>query len=108
MKIDSVRILAGHDGNQRLMPLYCYAAKKKSKTLETAKLTTNTLAAMEIKKCQKNRSDHLIFFAFSLIVSPFTNIPFPLYGSGFLHILIFAANCITTSFSTPSSNMRVG
>ena len=36
--------------------------------------------------------DYLIFFAFSLMVSPLTKIPFPLYGSGFLHILIFAAN----------------
>lgn len=36
--------------------------------------------------------DHLIFFAFNLMVSSLTNIPFPLYGSGFLHILIFAAN----------------
>lgn len=36
--------------------------------------------------------DYLIFFAFSFIVSPLTKIPFPLYGSGFLHILIFAAN----------------
>ena len=36
--------------------------------------------------------DHLIFFAFSLIVSPFTKMPFPLYTSGTLHFLIFAAN----------------
>ncbi len=36
--------------------------------------------------------NHFIFFAFSLMVSSLTNIPFPLYGSGFLHILIFAAN----------------
>ena len=34
---------------------------------------------------------YLIFFAFSLIVSSFTKIPFPLYGSGFLHSLISAA-----------------
>ena len=51
---------------------------------------------------------YLIFFAFNLIVSPLTKIPFPLYGSGFLHILILAANCITTSLSHPSSKIRVG
>lgn len=52
--------------------------------------------------------DYLALLFFSLIVSLFTKIPFPLYGSGFLHIRIFAANCITTSFSGPSSNSRVG
>ncbi len=48
----------------------------------------------------------LLFF--SLIVSPLTKIPLPLYGSGTLQLLIFAANCITTSFSGPSNNKRVG
>jgi hypothetical protein len=51
---------------------------------------------------------YLIFFAFSLMVSSFTNMPFPLYGSGFRHARISAANCITTSLSIPSSNIRVG
>lgn len=37
-------------------------------------------------------SPYLILFAFNLIVSPLTKIPFPLYGSGFLHFLISAAN----------------
>jgi len=53
-------------------------------------------------------SDYLIFFAFNLIVSSLTKMPFPLYGSGFRHARISAANCITTSFSTPSSRIRVG
>ena len=35
---------------------------------------------------------HLIFFAFSVMVSPLTKMPFPLYGSGFLHMRISAAN----------------
>lgn len=48
------------------------------------------------------------FLFFSLIVSPFTKIPLPLYGSGTRHFLIFAANCMTTSFSGPSSSKRVG
>lgn len=51
---------------------------------------------------------YLIFFAFSLMVSPFTNMPLPLYGSGTLHLLICAANSSITSFSTPSNNIRVG
>jgi hypothetical protein len=51
---------------------------------------------------------YLIFFDFSLIVSPFTKMPFPLYGSGTLQARIFAANESTTSFSGPSSKMRVG
>ena len=41
---------------------------------------------------QNFKLNHLIFFAFNLIVSPFTKMPFPLYGSGTLHFLIFAAN----------------
>jgi hypothetical protein len=49
-----------------------------------------------------------ILLFFSLIVSPLTKIPLPLYGSGFLHFLMFAANCMTTSFSGPSSSKRVG
>ena len=51
---------------------------------------------------------YFVLLFFSLIVSPFTKIPLPLYGSGFLHIRIFAANCITTSFSGPSNSNRVG
>lgn len=51
---------------------------------------------------------YLIFFAFNLIVSSFTKIPFPLYGSGTLHARILAANCITTSLSTPSNRILVG
>ena len=53
-------------------------------------------------------SHYLIFLAFNLIVSPFTKIPFPLYGSGFLHSRISAANCITTSLFAPSSSILVG
>ena len=48
------------------------------------------------------------FLFFSLIVSPFTKIPLPLYGSGTRHFLIFAANCMTTSFSGPSNSNLVG
>lgn len=40
----------------------------------------------------QRKMHHLMFFAFSLIFSLFTKIPFPLYGSGFLHSLISAAN----------------
>ncbi len=53
-------------------------------------------------------TSYLIFLAFNLIVSSLTNIPFPLYGSGFRQARISAANCITTSFSTPSSKILVG
>lgn len=52
--------------------------------------------------------DYLIFLAFNLIVSSFTKIPFPLYGSGTLHLRILAAKLITTSLSMPSSNILVG
>lgn len=51
---------------------------------------------------------YLIFFGFTRIVSSFTKMPFPLYGSGFLHSLIFAANSATTCFSHPSSRILVG
>lgn len=51
---------------------------------------------------------HLIFFAFSLMVSPLTKIPLPLYGSGRLHSRISAANCVTRRLFTLSSRMRVG
>lgn len=51
---------------------------------------------------------YLIFFAFNLIVSSFTKMPLPLYGSGFRHARISAANCLTTSLSTPSSRILVG
>ena len=78
-------------------------------TLITAVSTSDDETAIDaFKHARFTVPDHLIFFAFNLIVSSFTKIPFPLYGSGFLHIRIFAANCITTSFSIPSSSIRVG
>lgn len=51
---------------------------------------------------------YLIFFGFNLIVSSFTKMPFPLYGSGFLHRLMLAANEFTASLSIPSNNILVG
>ena len=44
------------------------------------------------KPAHMTQSNYLIFFAFNLMVSPLTNMPFPLYGSGTLLFLILAAN----------------
>lgn len=60
------------------------------------------------KPQQRNRTAYLIFFAFNRIVSSSTKIPLPLYGSGTLHFLIFAAKLLTTSFSDPSNSILVG
>ena len=56
---------------------------------------TNTIDAVikinkEVNKENENEKeqapiDYLIFFALSLMVSPLTKIPLPLYGSGRLH-----------------------
>lgn len=54
------------------------------------------------------RLHYFIFFAFNLIVSPLTKMPFPLYGSGFLHSRISAANWLTTCLSHPSNSILVG
>jgi len=43
-----------------------------------------------------------------LMVSSSTKIPFPLYGSGFLHLLISAANWLTMCLSIPLSTISVG
>lgn len=59
-------------------------------------------------QCHLFQCAHDTFLFFSLIVSPFTKMPLPLYGSGTRHFLILAANCMTTSFSGPSSSRRVG
>src|SRR4051794_4548309 len=57
---------------------------------------------------EKYMPPHLIFFALSLIVSSFTKMPFPLYGSGFRQARISAANCVMACLSGPSSNILVG
>lgn len=51
---------------------------------------------------------YLTFFCFNLIVSSFTKIPLPLYGSGTRHLRISAANWFSSSRLIPSSRIRVG